>query len=354
MKDKKTATKEAKARRGRLVLGVDLGGTKILALVIDRRGRVVGRARERTRAEEGIGPVVARIAHAARFALRRAGVTQRRIAAAGIAAPGVIDPVAGLVRTAPNLPGWQDVPLTTLLGAAVGTPFVLENDANAGALAEHHLGSGRGAGDLVAIFVGTGIGGGLVLGGRIHEGARLAAGELGHMVIAADGPPCGCGQRGCVEALAGRSAIARALRAAVVAGRRSVLAPLVSTGRAGGDMLRSSAIADAYRARDPLTAEVLAAAQAALGLLTANIVNLLDPGIVVFGGGLIEALGPRFVVGIRRAARPRFLLKDDARRVRITMARLGDDAVALGAGLAARAAAGGAGGKGSAPARSMR
>ncbi len=341
MKAKPATTSEAKARRGRLALGIDLGATKILALVIDRRGRVLGRARERTRGEEGVAPVVARIAHAARFALRRAGVTRRRIGAAGIAAPGVIDPVRGLVRTAPNLPGWEDVPLAALLGEAVGLPFALENDANAGALAEHHLGSGRGAGDLVAIFVGTGIGGGLVLDGRIHEGARLAAGELGHMVIAADGPLCGCGQRGCVEALAGRNGIARALRAAVAAGRASRLAPLVAAEAAGGDMLRSNAIADAYRARDPLTCEVLAGAQAALGLLTANVVNLLDPGVVVFGGGLIEALGPRFVVGIRRAARPRFLLKDDVRSVRITMARLGDDAVALGAGLAARAAASG-------------
>jgi len=331
--------KETKARRGRLVLGIDLGGTKILALVIDRRGRVLGRARERTRGGEGVAPVIARIAHAARFALRRAGVTPRRIGAAGIAAPGVIDPVRGVVRTAPNLPGWEDVPLAELLADQVGLPFAVENDANAGAFAEHHLGAGRGAGDLVAIFVGTGIGGGLVFGGRIHEGARLAAGELGHMAIAAAGPWCGCGQQGCVEAVAGRNAIARALRAAVNAGRESQLAPLIAAEAAGGEMLRSNAIADAYRRRDPLTCDVLAGAQAALGLLTGNIVNLLDPGVVVFGGGLIEALGPRFVVGIRRAARPRFLLKADARRVRITMARLGDDAVALGAGLAARAGA---------------
>jgi glucokinase len=157
------------------------------------------------------------------------------------------------------------------------------------------------------------------------------------MAIAAGGAPCGCGQTGCVEAFASRSAIARALRAAVSGGRASVLAPLVAAEAAGGEMLRSNAIADAYRARDPLTREVIAGAQDALGLLTANVVNLLDPAVVVFGGGLVEALGPRFVVGIRRAARPRYLLRADARRVRITMARLGDDAVALGAGLAARA-----------------
>ncbi len=325
-----------KHRTGKLALGIDLGGTKILALVTDRRGRVLGRARERTRGAEGVEPIIGRIAHTARLALRRAGGPKRRIGAVGIAAPGVIDTCRGIVRTAPNLPGWRDVPLCELLGAAIDLPVALENDANAGALAEHHFGAGRGAGDLIGIFVGTGIGGGLVLGGRIHEGVRQAAGEVGHMAITASGPRCACGRVGCVEAIASRSAIARELRAAVAGGRESCLQALIAAETAGQEMLRSSAIADAYRARDPLTCEVLGRAQEALGVLTGNLVNLLDPAVVVLGGGLIEALGPRFAVGVRRVARARYLLAADRRHVRITVARLGDDAVALGAGLAAR------------------
>jgi glucokinase len=325
-----------KPRRGKLTLGIDLGGTKVLALVTDRRGRLLGRARARTGGDEGVERVVARIAQTARLAMRRARVPRRRIGAAGIAAPGVIDPKSGIVRTAPNLRDFHDVPLPEMLGKELDIPFVLENDANAGAFAEHRLGAGRGGGDLIGIFVGTGIGGGIVLDGRIHEGMRQAAGEIGHMAIVADDRLCGCGRRGCIEATASRSGVVRAIHAAVAAGRETQLSPFFMAGSDTRQILRSSAIADAYRARDALTMEVLARAQKALGVLAGNLVNLLDPGVVVFGGGLIEALGPRFVVGIRRSARERFLLPDRERRVRITLARLGDDAVALGAGLIAR------------------
>jgi glucokinase len=331
-----------KRRTKDFTLGIDLGGTKILATVIDKRGRVLSRAKQRTRAEEGAKKVIRRIARSSRAAIRAAGLRKGQLGAAGVGAPGVIDPTAGIVRTAPNLPGWEDVPLAAILSEELGLPVVVHNDANAGALAEQRMGAGRRAEDLVGIFVGTGIGGGIILGGEIHAGARHAAGEIGHMVIstdrahAANGRRCGCGRVGCVEAVASRTAVAAALKEQVAAGRDSLLAEAIGADPGERDPLRSGVIAEAYREGDPLTREVLGETQQVLGILTGSLVNLLDPAVVVFGGGLIEALGSPFLVAIRTVARGRFLMTEGKRRVRMTVADLGDDAVVLGAALAAR------------------
>lgn len=333
--------RDSKHKPRDLALGIDLGGTKILAAVSDGRGRVRGRAKRPTRSgrDDGIEAVVRRMARAAREAMRRAGASSRRIVAVGVAAPGAVDAAAGIVHLAPNLPGFEEVPLAALLAAELGLPVGLENDGNAGTLAEHRLGAGRGAQDVVGVFVGTGVGGGLVLGGALRRGHRQAAGEIGHMVVETGGPRCGCGRRGCVEAIASRTAVVAALREAVAAGRESSLARLIASDAAGRNRLRSGAISRAYRAGDPLAVEVLERAQHALGIVAGSLVNLLDPEVVVFGGGLIEALGPRFLAGIRRVAREHTLLGHRKRMARIAAAALGDDAVALGAALAALEAA---------------
>jgi len=325
----------AKKRRltGSYVVGMDLGGTKILAAVVDADGRVVAEAKLKTQPEGGPDAVIGRMAQAAQEAVQKLKVGWDAILGVGVGAPGPVNPDAGVVQHTPNLPGWEKVPLASQLGELLGVPVFLENDVNLGTLGEHVLGAGQGTRDMVGIFVGTGTGGGLILDGRLHSGYRHAAAEIGHMILLADGPLCGCGKRGCAEALASRTAIERDIWLGISAGRRSLIPELT-----GGDpeRLTSGVLAQAIRERDPLVSEVVARAQWYLGLLTASIVNLVDPEMIVFGGGLVEALGDGFLQPIRVTARQYFIQQAGADEVRIVAAKLGDHAGVLGAAALAR------------------
>lgn len=326
MAKKKTAS-------GDVVMGIDLGGTKILAAAVDDQGRILGQAKRKTKPETGVEGVVARIMETLDEAVTNAKLTRKDIGAMGVGAPGPVDTQTGVIATAPNLPGWSNVPLGELLQTQTGMPAAIANDVNAGALGEFTYGAGRGTSDMVSVFVGTGIGGGIILNGQLHAGARGAAGEIGHMIVLADGPYCGCGNRGCIEALASRTAIVESLQRAVAAGRQSSLAAVLS---GGGQRLSSGGLAEAWRAGDPLTVEVLGRVQYYLGLHIASIVNFLDPEAIVFGGGVIEALGEAFVAPIRPIAYQYFLQRRDADRVRIVVSQLGDNAGILGAAVLAR------------------
>jgi len=329
------AKNKKKAPEGWHAVGLDLGGTKILAAVVNDRGDIVAEAKVRHGAEKSPDGVIERMVEAAGRAVRKAGMEWKGIRAVGAGAPGPVDPKEGVVYHAPNLAGWDNVPLGARLAEALGVPAYVENDVNLGALGEYTLGAGRGTRDMVGLFPGTGIGGGLILDGRLRSGFRSAAGEVGHMVLMADGPVCGCGRRGCAEALASRTAIERDIQLGLAAGRQSVLREQI--GHKGG-ALTSGVLAGAVEQGDPLVAEVLGRAQWYLGLLTAAIVNLLDPEMVVFGGGLVEALGEQFLVPIRITARQYFIQQAGADRVQIVPARLGDHAVVLGAAMLARQA----------------
>lgn len=317
-----------KTDRGPYVIGIDLGGTKILATVLDADGTIVAEAKQKTRAKEGPDAVIERIAYTAKNAAVRASVDWSAIRGVGIGAPGPIDPQAGMVYNPPNLPGWEEVALGPRLAQALGVPVCLENDVNLGTLGEYAHGAGRGTQDMVGIFVGTGVGGGLILGGKLRSGFRHAAGEVGHMVLLAGGPVCGCGRRGCLEALASRTAIERDIQLGLEAGRESLIPKLT---RDGKGRLTSGTLAKAFRRGDPLVTEVIGRAQWYLGLLTASIVNLIDPEMVVFGGGVAEALDEDLLAPIRVTARQHFIQRIDADKVRIVPAELGDHAVAMGA-----------------------
>jgi glucokinase len=324
-----------KNNRGRspYVVGMDLGGTKILAAVVDSDGRITAEAKLKTQAREGPDAVIQRMAEGARLAARKAGVDWDKVRGMGVGAPGPLDPEAGVVHRTPNLTGWQDIPLGPRLSELLGVPVYLENDVNLGTLGEHALGAGQGTRDMVGIFVGTGVGGGLVLDGRLRCGFRHAAGEIGHMVMMPDGPVCGCGKRGCLEALASRTAIERDIRIGLSVGRESIIPELV-----GKKTLRltSGVLAKALHSNDPLVTEVMRRAQWYLGLMTGSIVNLIDPEMVVFGGGIVEALGDDFLVPIRTTARQHFIQQAEADRVRIVAAQLGDYAGVLGAAVLVR------------------
>ncbi len=315
-----------------VVIGMDLGGTKILAAVVDSDGRILAEAKLRTKADQGPDVVIRRMAETAQQAAQKAQIDWSRVRGVGIGAPGPMNPETGVVYRPPNLPGWEEVALGPRLAEALGIPVCLENDVNLGTLGEHALGAGRGTQDMVGIFVGTGVGGGLILDGKLRSGFRHAAAEVGHMTILADGPVCGCGKRGCLEAVASRTAIERDIRLGLAAGRESLIPELTKgTGR-----LTSGVLAKALRKGDPLVTEVIGRAQWYLGLLTASIVNLIDPEMLVFGGGVVEAMGAKFLEPIRVTARQYYIQQTDAERVHIVPGTLGDHAGVLGAAVLAR------------------
>lgn len=314
-----------------MFIGVDLGGTNVEAAAV-RNGKVLASKKKKTRAEKGVEEVLDRIEAVIRKVIKKMDADPADFEAVCIGAPGVVDIQAGIVREAPNL-NWQDVPLAEELRERVGIPVLLDNDVNIGVLGEHVYGAGRGALHMVGVWVGTGIGGGIIIDGKPHYGWRSAAGEIGHIIVSPHGRPCGCGREGCVEAYASKTAMMAMIEEQMARGRES-LAPQIMEEK-GKQRLSSSVIEAALEAGDALMAEAVRTAQFYLGILTANLVNIFDPQVVVFGGGIIERLGMSFVEPVALTARKYYIQQEHAERVRIAPSALGDDAGPVGAAVAA-------------------
>jgi len=323
--------KDTDAGEPRLYLGVDVGGTKVQATLAGESGEIIGREKAPTPRKGGPERVVAAIEKCMEDLLRKSGVAAPELTAIGIAVPGVVDPERVLVIVAPNM-RLTGVDLGALLRARFKTPIVLGNDGNFGALGETWLGSARKAASALYICVGTGIGSGLVQGGRLWRGDRDSAGEIGHMLMQIGGPKCGCGGHGCFEALASRTAIERDLREAIAGGRKSVLTEL-----AGGDLsvIRSGMIRKALDGEDELVTEILHRAAEVLGHACVNIRHLIDPEAIVLGGGVIEACSD-FIMPIVENVVGLDPLPGARDGGRVLLSALGDDAVVLGAVAAAR------------------
>jgi glucokinase len=317
-----------------LIIGVDLGGTKMHVAAVDEAGELLAQARGKTHPEEGADAVIGRLADLVRDVAAQRGAALADIAAISLGVPGEVNEDSGVVDTAPNL-GWVDVPLAQSLSSSLGldgarTRIFLDNDVRVATLGEHAYGVGKGSRTMVGLFVGTGIGGGIIIDGKPHRGGRGSAGELGHMCLAPDGPRCSCGHRGCAEALASRTAMERDVRAALKRGHKSKL----KLGKK--QRLTSSAIAKALDDGDKVMHKVWGRALKQLGLLVGNLVNALDPEVVVIGGGLAERLGEEMVRPIREVAYERFLLERDRERVHIEATQLKDAGAPLGAAYLAR------------------
>ena len=318
------------------VVGVDLGGTKILAAVFDANFRVLSREKKNTRPESGVDGVLGRVAECVNEALAAAAVPHAAIAAIGVGVPGMVDQGRGVVRIARNLK-WHELPLVKLVERRLRFPAALINDVQAGTLAVKHQGAGRKLQNFVCMFIGTGIGGGIVLDGELYRGATGMSGEIGHMVVVPeDGPKCGCGNRGCLESVASRSAIVRRVVAAIEKGRKSVVSDLCD-----GDTsrVRSRILAEAYREADKQVHRVVDEACDYIGIGAANLINVLNPQAVILGGGLMQALGEKLLPRIRKSAMGH-VIGASPERVKILDSGLGDDAGIIGAGLAALSRAG--------------
>lgn len=305
-----------------VILGADTGGTAVKWILLDAGGATVGGGEVPTRPDDCAGTL--------RDLAAAVAATGRRPDAVGMACAGIVDPATGWLGRSPNLPGWENSDLGGALHAAFpGLPTALANDVNAGLYGEYRAGAGRGCRSLVMLALGTGVGGGILIDGRLLVGAHCGAAELGHMVIDPAGPSCPCGNRGCLEAYAGSRGLIS--RARDLAQGGSAYADLV---RARGADLTTRDLAGLAQAGDATACDLFAEAGRMLGRSVGNLINALDPERVIIGGGVAQA--GDLILGPCRETAPQFVLAEGARSTPIVPAELGPTAAAVGAAWLAR------------------
>jgi glucokinase len=305
-----------------IAIAVDLGGTQFRVAAVTRQPLILHRVADPTRADAEPDVVMADIARVVSDVCARA--SRSPVIGLGVTAPGPLDHVSGVVFQAPNLPTWRDVPLADELRRRTGLPVLLGNDANLAALAEARCGAGRGAQHLVYLTLSTGIGSGVVVDGRLLLGSDGAAAEAGHMALSMDGPLCGCGNRGCLEAYASGTGLVNRAREAIANGRPSQLSSY-------GSALDARHVEAAAERGDALASELIEEAGTALGLGVRNLLHLFNPEVVVIGGGVSRIGAPLWDPMMR-------VVEADAlsvyrQNLRIVPAALGDDSGLLGAAL---------------------
>ena len=314
------------------LVGVDMGGTKILAGVFKHSLECVGSSKLSTKSQRGVEAVIERVARCVRDAVDEADLSLKQVAGVGIGAPGAVDSIEGRVIFAPNLEGWKDVPLKKALEKHLGVPVFVENDCNIAVLGVHVAELKAKPRNLIGIFVGTGIGGGLILNGDLYGGYNHTAGEIGHMVLDISGPKCGCGNKGCFEALASRTAIFQQIKAGVKDGQKTLLTEML-----GADLsdLRSGDLRKAIRRGDKFVDKVVERAAEYIGIGIANLVNFFSPEVVVLGGGVLEALADEMLSVIVETAQD-YAMPGTMKGVEIIASKLGDSAGITGGAVLAR------------------
>ena len=312
--------------RQRYTAGLDLGGTKMAAMVCDSAFTVLARQRKKTKAYEGSDAGVARIVKTIQASLEQAGLNLDDIDAVGVGAPGQLDLDSGTIINSPNL-GWSNVALAGRLREALRRPVHVINAVDAGVYGDYRAGAARGARCVVGVFPGTGIGGGCVYQGELMRGGARSCMEVGHLPLLSDGDVCGCGRRGCLETVASRLAIAGAAAAAAFRGDAPHLMQA-----AGCDItaIRAGALAASIQAGDKAVELIVKNAARWLGKGVAVLVNLLLPDVVLLGGGLVEAMPKLYLKEVAAGARESVMPAYES-SYSLRAAALGDDAVAVGA-----------------------
>ncbi|MQY56323.1 MAG: ROK family protein [Dehalococcoidia bacterium] len=310
----------------KLILGVDLGGTKIAAALATAQGKILARGRSSTRAQAGPDVVIKSICATIDRTLAAKRLKPSQFLGIGIAAAGIIDSDKGKVISSPNLPGWHEVPLRDAVEQRFGIPTYLGNDATLAALGEWCFGLKKGIANLIYITVSTGIGGGIIAGGKLYTGACGVAGEIGHMTIDVNGPKCNCGNIGCWETLASGTALAREAVKQIREGAKTSIIELVN-----GDISKIDAkVVDlAAKQGDELAKELISRLGYYLGIGLVNLVNIFNPELILIGGGVAKMgdllLQPAIKIVKERA------FSTPANAVEIKPALLGDDSGILGA-----------------------
>jgi glucokinase len=321
-------------------LGIDFGGTKLLAAVVNlETGEVIATAKKRTSAEDDAEAILERIHTAADAALKSAKLKAKELVAIGVGAAGQVDAEAGVLRGTPNLSqAVIDLPIAESLRKRFGVPTALRNDVQVAAAGELAFGAGRGIGNFLCCFVGTGVGGAVVIGGKLVAGASGSAGEIGHIVVEVGGRLCGCGGRGHLEAYASRTAMTYRLMGELKRGRETALrelAPELVTDAMWPESgaVRSGVLQQAIERGDELAIETVSEAGSYLGHGLGSVISLLNPARIILGGGVIEAVDLLYDVAVEQARRE--ALPVPATAVEFTRAALGDYAGVVGAALLA-------------------
>jgi glucokinase len=309
------------------ITGIDLGGTKIAAAVMNFKGRIISKTREFTDMSHGSESLAEQMKRTVRKILKDQGIRITELAGIGIGAAGPLNRKTGILVEPPNLKGYRDIPLVKPLVDEFSIPVFLENDANAAALAENMFGAGRSAQNMVYLTISTGIGGGIIIEGKLYHGCSDGAGEIGHMTIDPDGPLCGCGNNGCFEAMASGTAIARFAREKVKAAGKEEL--IVKKANGDYEKITAEIVFECARTGDSTAREIIKMTSEHLGTGIASVINIFNPEKIVLGGGVINAWD-MIAETVRKTAEKR-AMKSLYRNVEIVPAALGDDVVLIGA-----------------------
>lgn len=310
----------------RFWVGLDIGATKMRAIIFNGNFKPLARAKRKTRGNEGAAAGMGRAFEVIREALAEAGLSDDRVTGIGLGCPGPLHLDDGVILDAPNL-GWKNVKVKNTLEKEFHCPVAILNDVDAGVYGEFRFGAARGARCAVGVFPGTGVGGGCVYQGELLRGSTGSCMEIGHIQVIPDGPVCGCGRRGCLEAVAGRLAIASQAAAAAYRGDAPYLLEAAGTDIAA---IRSGVIAAAIEQGDVSIEKIVRGAARWIGVALGSVVNLLAPDIVLIGGGLVEAMPKLFSSEIETAAREN-CMPAYRKNFAVVVAKLGADAVGYGA-----------------------
>ncbi len=310
-------------------IGLDLGGSKILALAMSMDGTVLGRAKRPTNVGLNVEAMARQMKILAQEAVAQAGAQWAEVNCMGVAVPASVDQASGFILHSPAL-GWKNVQARSVISHVMERAVLLENDVNCGVWGEYRLGAGRGCSSMVGYFVGTGLGGGIIIDGKLLRGCRGVAGELGHEIIKHEGRRCGCGHRGCVEAYCSKTAFCKQFEKMIIEkGMNSVLKSK------GLKRIKSSMLAEAYRDGDAVTRTVVDRGMTMLGVASANITAAVGPERIIYGGGVMEAFG-ELLLPVIQASFNEHLFGLAPENVRLAISELGDDAVPAGAALLAQ------------------
>jgi glucokinase len=308
------------------IIGIDLGGTNMVAALAHENGTIIARDRAETMVDSGFTDVVRRMAELVQRLVDGAGISLRQVEGIGMGVPGYLDMTGGIVHFSPNFVGWTEVPLVDEFRKHMPLPVYIVNDVNSHALGEYRFGAGRGAEYIAVLALGTGVGGGLILDGRLYSGSTEGGGELGHIIVDPDGPRCECGCYGCLEAFAKAQAITDRAALKLQQGKRSIIPEMVD-----GDIrsITPAVVAQAAEAGDETAIEVWNEVGMYVGIAAAGLIQALSPQVIIIGGGIARA--GRFLIDpIRRTVEARALLIP-ASTCRLELSPLGDDAGLLGA-----------------------
>ena len=303
---------------------LDVGGTKVLGAIFNEKDKIIYRLKKRSKGGGSASADVEKvIISVVEEMIKESGIDRKKLHAVASCAPGVIDQDRGVVLFTPNLP-WRDYDMAGAMRKKFGVPFYVGNDVNLGVLGEYHFGAGKGYKNIVGFFVGTGMGGGLILNGSLFTGNQFKAAEYGHMILDPEGPLCNCGPRGCLEAFSSKQGMTSYIRQQISRGRKTVMEEAIQEG-----VFRSKKLVKALEAGDQVATEAVDRACHWLAVATGNMINTFSPDLVLYGGGVIEALGDVFLNKVLSEV-DRYCWPHIRNTVDIKIASLGDDSILYG------------------------